>query len=182
MQANNNKKQDTGKIRLICNEAIRGNEIKVIDETGKFLGSMPIKQAIDLARSKGLDLILMFPASNGLAKISDQNKFLYNLKKERKIHEKQVRESRVETKTVQFHVTTDVGDRNTKCRQIRKFLEDGCLVKLSIMMRGRENASPKMAFDMIDLVLSDLADIAETEIKPQQKGKFVEAVVKAKRK
>ena len=73
--------------KILINNFIRAKEVRVIDETGAQLGVMDIFAAIDLAKSKGLDLIQVTEKVDPpVCKIGNYGKYLYALqKKERKV-------------------------------------------------------------------------------------------------
>ena len=68
------------------NNFIKAKEVRVISETGEQLGIMDVFSAIDLAKSKSLDLIQVTEKVDPpVCRIGDYGKYLYSLqKKERK--------------------------------------------------------------------------------------------------
>ena len=67
------------------NERIRSSEVQVINSEGKNLGTLPTKEAIDIAKQEGLDLIEISPnASPPVCKIIDIGKYKYDLQKKNK--------------------------------------------------------------------------------------------------
>ncbi|MDI6698476.1 MAG: translation initiation factor IF-3 [Candidatus Saccharicenans sp.] len=144
------------------NEMIRVPEIRVIDEDKNQLGVMPVQQALALAREKGLDLVEIAPqASPPVCRIMDYGKFLYELHK--KEHEAKKHQKQVQIKEIKFRPKISIHDYNFKLKHVRRFIEEGNKVKITIMIRGRERAHPEMAQQIMDRVLSDVSDIARQD-------------------
>lgn len=121
------------------NEAIRDKEVRVIGADGEMLGVMSSYQAQRLANDAELDLVKISPnAVPPVCKIMDYSKFKYEQSKREKENRKN--QTIVELKEIRLSMTIDVGDIAVKTKQCLKFLEAGNKVKVSIRMKGRENA------------------------------------------
>lgn len=147
---------------------IQAREIRVIDEDKKQLGIMPVSQALALAREKGLDLVEIAPQANPpVCRIMDYGKFLYELHK--KEHEAKKHQKQIQIKEIKFRPKISIHDYNFKLKHIRRFIEEGNKVKITIMVRGREKSHPEMAQQILDRILSDVSDIArqDGEVKMQ---------------
>ncbi|MBC7362591.1 MAG: translation initiation factor IF-3 [Candidatus Aminicenantes bacterium] len=147
---------------------IQAREIRVIDEDKNQLGIMPVSQALALAREKGLDLVEIAPQANPpVCRIMDYGKFLYELHK--KEHEAKKHQKQIQIKEVKFRPKISIHDYNFKLKHIRRFIEEGNKVKITIMVRGRERSHPEMAQQILDRILSDVSDIArqDGEVKMQ---------------
>lgn len=141
---------------------IRVPEIRVIDEDKNQLGIMPVSQALALAREKGLDLVEIAPqASPPVCRIMDYGKFLYEIHK--KEHEAKKHQKQVQIKEIKFRPKISIHDYNFKMKHVRRFIEEGNKVKITIMIRGRERAHPEMAQQIMDRILADVADIAHQD-------------------
>jgi translation initiation factor IF-3 len=126
------------------NERIRVREIRVIDDDGEQLGVMAPREALEVARSKGLDLIEVAPnAQPPVCRIMDYGKFKYEQgKREREANKKQ-RHS--EMKGMTLRPGTDEHDLDIKTKNIVRFLADGDKVKVTVRFRARELAHPEFA-------------------------------------
>ena len=125
----------------ITNERIRSNELRVTAQDGEALGIMSKQAALDLARNKDMDLILIVPkAEPPVAKIISLNKYNYELKKREKQQAKNSRANAIEIKEVKFRPAIGEHDLQIKIKQAQKFIDKGAKVKITIQMRGRENA------------------------------------------
>lgn len=116
----------------------------VIDDMGKSLGEMPNYEALDLARSKGLDLVEVSPnAKIPVCKITDYGKFQYIKKKQTRLAS--AKQKKVELKGIRIGLKTGVHDLSFKKKQAEKFLEKRHKVKIEIILKGREKAHQGIA-------------------------------------
>ena len=159
--------------RIPINNFIRSKEVRVIDETGAQLGVMNIFNAIDLAKSKGLDLIQVTEkVEPPVCRIGNYGKYLYSLqKKERKI-KANTKESKL--KEIQIGFNTSPHDIEVKAKQAEKFLKDGDKVKVGMMLKGREKAMGDFAKKKIHFFLETADKLipikTERELKREPKG------------
>jgi translation initiation factor IF-3 len=153
------------------NQQIRDREVKVIDSDGQMLGVMSGYEANRIAESKGLDLVKISPnAIPPVCKVLDYGKFKFeNAKKEKEAKKNQ---KIAELKEVRLSVGIDVGDVNTKAKSTQKFLENGDRVKVVVKMRGRQQAHPELAIEVLQNFFDLVKDRAAMEKKPAQEGKI----------
>ena len=113
-------KNDKMKNQYRVNEQIRVREVRVVGDDGSTV--MPTRQALDIARDKGVDLVEISPnAQPPVCRIIDYSKFLYQQKKRAKeLKAKQVRQ---EVKEIRFGPQTDDHDYNFKLKHAKEFLE-----------------------------------------------------------
>ena len=159
--------------KIPINNFIRAKEVRVIDETGIQLGIMNIFAAIDLAKSKGLDLIQVTQkVEPPVCRIGDYVKYLYSLqKKERKIKVK-TRISKL--KEIQLGFNISPHDIEVKAKQAEKFLKEGDKVKVGMILKGREKAMGDFAKKKIQFFLETIDKLlpikTERELKRELKG------------
>ena len=123
----------------MINEQIREKEVRVVSADGDQLGVMSSKDALELAESKGLDLVNIAPtAKPPVCKIMDYGKFRFEQAKREK--EAKKNQKVMDIKEVRLSLNIDTGDFNTKVNHALRFLRDGDKVKVSIRFRGREMA------------------------------------------
>ncbi len=117
-------------------------------------------------------------ANPPVCKILDFGKYKYQQHK----HEKESRKKQhiVQMKEIRFRPGTDVHDIETKTKKIRKFIEDGSKVKITVMFRGREMAHKEYGHRVLDVVSEQLSDIAHMESEPSQEGRFLTTYLVAK--
>ncbi len=158
------------KQELPINEKIRLKEVQVIDDQGQKLGVMSSDEALDLAYDKKLDLVLVAPNGNPpVCKIMNYGKYKFEqAKKEKEAKKKQ---KVTEVKEIRVTPNTEEHDFNFKAKNARKFLEDGCKVKITVRFRGRELNYVKAGEDLLNKFAENLSDLANVDKKPSLEGK-----------
>ena len=151
---------DKNKSVLIINEHITSSELRIIGNNGDALGVMSNAEAQNIARNENLDLVLMVPdASPPVARIVSINKYNYELKKRQKAQAKSARANAIEVKEVKFRPSIGIHDLQIKMRQAQKFIDNGSKVKITIQMRGRENAKAQdVLVYFIEMISNSLAN------------------------
>lgn len=157
--------------KVLINNFIKSKEVRVIDETGKQLGIMNIFQAIDLAKSKGLDLIQVTEkVEPPICKITNYGKYLYSQQKK----EKKIKPRGGELKEIRIGFNISPHDLETKAKQAEKFLYDGDKVKVSLVLRGREKTMGDFAKKKVQLFLEKINTLipikTERELKREPRG------------
>tara|TARA_B110000858_G_C17755291_1_gene451773 strand:- start:158 stop:694 length:537 start_codon:yes stop_codon:yes gene_type:complete len=137
----------TNKVNIIYNNQITVDTLRVIDNDREPLGIMNTSEAIKLASSQGLDLVLIVEkADPPVARIVELNKYKYEIQKNEKEMAKKARASRIDTKEVKFKPNIGEHDLLIKLNHAQEFLDNGCKVKITIQMRGRENSNSSEVF------------------------------------
>ena len=155
---------------LRINDQIRIRQVRVIDDAGEQLGVMPTEQALELARSKGMDLIEVSPtAAPPVCRISDYGKLKYEQSKKDKDARKKQRN--YELREVKLRPKIENHDYEVKARMARRLLEDGGKVKVTIMFRGREITYASFGRKLLDRMANDMSDVAIIEREPRLEGK-----------
>ena len=145
-------------------------EVRLIDDTGKQLGIFPVREAIQMARDKGLDLVEVAPnAVPPVCKILDYGKFKYEAQKKANAARKKQRV--IEVKEIKMRPGIDDNDYNIKMRKVREFLDEGDKVKVTMRFRGREMAHQHLAMDILEKVKTEIADLAKVEQMPKLEGR-----------
>ena len=158
--------------KVLINNFIRAKEVRVVDETGAQLGIMNIFEAIDLAKSKGLDLIQVTEkVEPPVCKIANYGKYLYQQqKKEKKIS----KPKGGELKEIRLTFGISPHDMETRAKQAEKFLKEGDKVKINMALRGREKAMGNFAKEKVQKFLDNLNTIipikTERELKREPRG------------
>ena len=176
MKQSSNQQDD--KVRV--NETIRAKEVRLISEDGGLIGIVGIREALDIAEKRNLDLVEISPNANPpVCKIIDYGKFKYEQQKREKINKK--KQHVITVKEVRFRPHTDDHDIETKVRKIRELINAGDRVKISVMFRGREMAHQEMGRDTLDKVIALLQDVVKIDKAPLQEGRFLTAYLAAKK-
>lgn len=159
--------------KVLINNFIRSKEVRVISETGEQLGIMNIFDAIDLAKSKNLDLIQVTEKVDPpVCKIGNYGKYLYTLqKKERKAHTKNKAGT---LKEIQLTFGISQHDIEIRVDRAKEFLEEGNKIRINLVLRGREKAMADYAKGKVNLFLETLQKVIpvkfETELKREPRG------------
>ncbi|HEX7173649.1 MAG TPA: translation initiation factor IF-3, partial [Pyrinomonadaceae bacterium] len=112
-------------------------EVRVIADDGEQLGVMNTRDAVRMAREKGLDLVeVAATADPPVCRIIDFGKFQYEAKK--KANEAKKKQVTITVKEVKFRPGTDDHDYNFKMKHAHQWLDEGDKVKATIFFRGRE--------------------------------------------
>jgi len=144
--------------------------VRLISEEGEQLGVMPPKEALLIARERGLDLVEVAPtAEPPVCRILDFGKYQYEQAK----RERQARKAQkiIEVKEVRLRPKTGDHDTQVRLRQARKFLESGAKVKVRVRFRGREIYHPQVAMEILEEFAQNLTDVSEIEVKPNMEGR-----------
>ena len=142
----------------------------MIDEKGNQVGVVATRDALQMARERGLDLMEVSPNSNPpVCKICDYGKFKYEKKKK----EAQARKKQtvIKVKEIQLRPQTEEHDLDYKFKNVRTFLEEGDKAKITIMFRGREITYVDQGFKMMKRLQEMVKDIAIVEAYPKLEGK-----------
>ena len=162
------KKQGNNKQQYRINEQIRVREVRIVDEDGSSV--MPTRQALDIARQKGVDLVEISPnAHPPVCRIIDYSKFLYQQKKRAKeMKQKQVK---VEVKEIRFGPQTDDHDYQFKLKHAKEFLEEGNKVRAYVFFRGRSILFKEQGEVLLLRFANDLEEYGKVEQLPKLEGK-----------
>ena len=161
------------------NERIRAREIRVIDDDGGQLGIMTPREALLIARERGIDLIEVAPqAQPPVCKIMDYGKFKYEQAKKEKESAKKHKQS--ELKDIRLdprYGTLSEHDLMTKVNHARKFLEDGDKVKVTFRFIGGQIRHPEVGRGQLDTFIQRVMDVAQIEKAPSMEGRSMYAVL-----
>ncbi len=152
------------------NERIRTKEVRLVGDKGEQLGIMPVFQALEVARRQSLDLVeVAATAEPPVCRLLDYGKYKYEqAKKERDLRKKQkvslLREVRLRPKI-------DDHDFEAKVRSIRKLLDDGDKVKVTVMFRGREITHLEFGWKLLNRVIESLKEVASVERQSVMEGR-----------
>ncbi len=151
--------------RLRVNQEIRAGEVRLVGKKGEQLGIMPMPQALEIARKNDLDLVEVAPiAVPPVCRLLDYGKYKYEqAKKERELRKSQkvslLREVRLRPK-IGSH------DFEAKARSVRKLLNEGDKVKVTILFRGREITHPEIGQRLLQRMVELQKDTATVDRQP----------------
>jgi translation initiation factor IF-3 len=155
---------------------IRSREVRVVDSGGEQVGVVPLEEALRLAESQNLDLVEVAAAANPpVCRVMDFGKYQYMQKK--KAQESRRKQTTVVLKEVKIRSRTDQHDVGFKVGHIRRFLEKGNRVKVSVFFRGREITHPELGQEMLKRVYEGIKDLAQIDIQARLEGRHLSMLV-----
>ena len=153
-----------------ANERIKALDVQVIGSDGKNLGVIQLKQAIQLAKDEGLDLIEISPNANPpVCKIMDMGKYKYDLQK--KANQAKKKQKIVSLKEIKLRPGTEIHDYNFKIKNAKKFITKGDKVKFTVKFKGREMQHVELGKNLMSRIIEDTKDIAKVETHPKFEGR-----------
>jgi translation initiation factor IF-3 len=159
-----------------ANERIRAIDVQVIGSDGNNLGTLPLKKAIEVAKSEGLDLIEISPNANPpVCKIMDMGKYKYDLQKKANIAKK--KQKVVALKEIKLRPGTDVHDYNFKIKNAKKFLAKKDKVKFTVKFKGREMQHIQLGRDLMNRIVKDTAEVGKIEFPPKFEGRQMVMII-----
>ncbi|MBR2322613.1 MAG: translation initiation factor IF-3 [Clostridia bacterium] len=154
------------------NEEIFDKEVRLIGENGEQLGVMSSQEALKIAYDADLDLVKISPnAQPPVCKVMNYGKYKFEQIKRQK--EARKNQKVVELKEIWLSMTIDVGDLNVKAKQAQKFLSAGNKIKVSIRMRGRQNAHSDLGVEVMNKFYQIVENDAVIEKKPLLEGRNI---------
>jgi len=152
------------------NEDIDVAQVRLIDETGEQVGIVKTRDALERAREAGLDLVEVSPnADPPVCKILDFGKFKYEAQKRKS--EARKKQKIIEVKEIKFRPNIEQHDYDVKMRAMRRFLEEGDKVKVTLRFRGREMAHQDLGRKVLERVREETETLAKVEQMPLMEGR-----------
>jgi translation initiation factor IF-3 len=144
--------------------------VLVIDKDGEQAGILQIQDALALALEQGLDLVEVAPnAKPPVCRIMDFGKYKYQQQK--KLQEARKKQSVVQIKEIKVRPKTDEHDFNTKVKHIRRFIDEGDRVKVTVFFRGREIVHKDRGLMILERITKAVEDLAKVEQEPRAEGR-----------
>jgi translation initiation factor IF-3 len=151
------------------NREINAQQVRLIDQDAQVVGVVSLFEALSMAKKVNLDLVEISATSTPpVCKILDYGKWKYEAKKKARKAKQNQKVTLI--KEMRFKPNIGIGDFQTKVRNIRKFLEDGDKVKVSIVFRGREITHTEVGINVGHRIIESLVDIGTTEQVPKMEG------------
>lgn len=134
--------KDKKEVAQAINEQIRVPHMQLITEAGENVGVVSRDQALRMAQTAGLDLVIIADQGKDgvpVAKIMNFGKSLYEKKK--KQVEAKKKQKVIQIKEVKISPKIGEHDFQIKMRQVIQFLNEGKKVKITFFFKGREAAT-----------------------------------------
>ena len=154
------------------NDEIRVSQVRLIGPNGEQVGVIATSVALNLAKEANLDLVEVAPnAKPPVAKLIDYGKYKYNEKI--KAREARRNQSTAEIKEIRFRLKIDDHDFDVKKGHVTRFLNGGDKVKVTIMLRGREQSRPIGGVELLQRLASEVEEYGTVEFAPKQEGRNI---------
>jgi translation initiation factor IF-3 len=151
------------------NESIRAKSVRLIAADGSQLGIMSVREALDVAKVDGLDVVEVAPnADPPVCRVMDYGKFKYQASK--KAQESKKKSKTIQLKEIRLRPNTEEHDLETKLNNVKKFLEKRDRVKISVLFRGREMSHLDVCFTLLKKMAEKVAEVGTVEQPPTKEG------------
>lgn len=176
------KKFNNNKDRFYkINERIFANSLRVLDEEGKQIGILDKSEALEKARTLGMDLVEIAPlAKPPVARIIDFKKFLYQEEKKKREEKKKAKTS--DTKEVRLGPFMNDHDLEVMVNRAKEFLGDNDKVRLVVRFTGRQMAHPEFGHQVIRRAIDSLSELSKVDKDPKFEGRQLIAMLSPERK
>jgi translation initiation factor IF-3 len=155
-------------------------EVRLIQDDGVQV-ILPTVQALEKARSVGLDLVEVAANANPpVVKIMDYGKFKFE--SEKKSRDLKKKQKLIKLKEIRMQPKIDEHDIDFKSKHVKEFLAEGNKVKVTIRFRGRELAHTELGADVLRDVLARLDGEYVIDKPPAMEGRFMSMILNPKPK
>ena len=161
------------------NNEINAPQVRVVNADGDMVGVISVEEGVELADDVGLDLVEVSPnADPPVCKILDYGKYKYA--EQKKANEARKKQKTIDIKEIKMRPGIDEHDYQVKMRSVRRFLDGGDKVKMTIRFRGREMAHLDLGMKVLDRVREEIDELAKVEQFPKTEGRLMTMVIAPK--
>jgi translation initiation factor IF-3 len=158
------------------NDRIRVPQVRLISETGDQVGVIPTEQALRYAQERDLDLVeVAADARPPVCRVLDYSKYKYEQDQKAKAARKHQQQVTIREMKLRPKIATH--DYETKRGHVRRFLDNGDKVKVTIMFRGRETTHPERGEQLLMRLAEDVEDLGTIEQRPSLDGRNMTMVM-----
>jgi len=152
------------------NERIRSSSVRLISAEGEQLGILSVRDAIQVARDGGFDLVEVAPNSDPpVCRVMDYGKFRYQAAK--KVQEARKKSRGGQMKEIKLRPHTEDHDLGFKIKNLKKFLDKKHRVKITVFFRGREMAYMNAGVDLLKRVAEEISEDGTVEQPPTREAR-----------
>jgi translation initiation factor IF-3 len=145
-------------------------EVRLTGPENEPLGIVSINEALRLAGEYDVDLVeIVATATPPVCRLIDYGKLKYQ--EQKKAADAKSKQVVQEIKEIKFRPGTDEGDYNIKMRNIKRFLDEGDKVKVTLRFRGREITHQELGMDLLNRIRDELKDLIIVEQFPKLEGR-----------
>jgi len=161
------------------NDEIDVPKVRVIDAEGENHGVISLEDALEIAEEAGLDLVEVSPQVDPpVCKVLDYGKYKYEQQK--KANEARKKQKTIEVKEIKMRPGIDEHDYQVKMKAVRKFIENGDKVKMTIRFRGREMAHQELGLEVLTRLREEMEEVIKIEQTPKTEGRLMVMVIAPK--
>ena len=144
----------------LINDQIKADKLLLIGNDGTRYENISAKEALKIAESADLDLVMVSPNANPpVCKLMNYGK--YKFEQTKKLKEQKKNQKTINVKEIQLSLGIDKHDFDTKIRNARKFLTNGDKVNVVMRLRGRENAMGDRGIEKMQQFFDACSDIGQ---------------------
>lgn len=155
MRISRKRHKEEPKKSFLSNEKISSPQVFVLGNDNQPRGTMNTAEAVRLARSEELDLVIINPkAEPPVAKMLDFGQYQYQQEKEARL--RKAHQHIIKIKNVRFSLRIGDHDRKIKKEQAINFLNSGDKVKIEIFLKGRELQQGQLAMELFKSFMADV--------------------------
>ena len=155
--------------------------MRLIGQDGEQVGIVKLAEALRQSEDENTDLVEIAPnAKPPVCRLMDYGKFRYQEQKRQQ--EARARQKTIQIKEVKFRPATDEGDYQVKMRNVRRFIDEGDKVKVTLRFRGREMAHQELGLRVLERVRDEMEETAHAESMPKLEGRQMVMVLAPRKK
>ncbi|MBE9126231.1 translation initiation factor IF-3 [Coleofasciculus sp. LEGE 07092] len=144
--------------KQLINHHIKSPQVLLIDHENNNRGLTDTREALQLAESVGLDLVVVSESKDApVAKILDYGKHQYQQKK------RQRQSAKPTMKEVKLRPNVGESDYSLRIDRAVEWLGKGDSVKFQIRLRGREHQHRDRAAELLDRIVNDLGEAGKVQ-------------------
>ena len=152
------------------NGEVNAREVRLIGTDGEIIGIMSGREALKMAEEADTDLVEISPnATPPVCRLMDYGKFKYQ--EQKKAAEARAKQKIIQVKEIKLRPGTDENDYQVKMRNIKRFIEDGDKVKVTLRFRGREMAHQEIGMRQLERIRDELNEMVQVESMPKLEGR-----------
>ena len=152
------------------NGEVNAREVRLIGVDGEVVGIMSGREALKMAEEADTDLVEISPnATPPVCRLMDYGKFKYQ--EQKKAAEAKAKQKIIQVKEIKLRPGTDENDYQVKMRSIKRFIEEGDKVKVTLRFRGREMAHQEIGMRQLERIRDELNEVVQVESMPKLEGR-----------
>ena len=137
---------------------------------------MQIQDALALAQERELDLVEVAPGADPpVCRLLDYGRFRYEQAKKEKEAKKS--QKSIELREVRLRPNIGQHDLDAKERVVKKLLDTGAKVKLTVLFRGRSITHPELGVKLLRKVAESLQEVSKLEKAPSMEGRMLSIIL-----